>query len=78
MLFTVIDHKNDIIKWSKQSEQSIFSFFMGDVEENFGVFLLMFFHWEMSKRTLGFTILFRCGIFRFNRLKCHRYMLENL
>ena len=25
----------------------------------------------------GFTILFCCGIFQFDRLKCHRYMLEN-
>ena len=56
--FTVIDHKNDTIKWSKQSEQS-----MGGVEEN---------------PLWGFTMLFCCGIFRFDRLKRHQYMLENL
>ena len=38
------------------------SSFMGGVEEN---------------PLWGFTMLFCCGIFRFDRLKCHRYMLEN-
>ena len=49
-------------KMAKTKRTKYFSSFMGGVENPL---------W-------GFTILFCCGIFRFDSLKCHRYMLENL
>ena len=55
-----MDHKNDTIKCSKQGELS-------------ALVLL----WAVSKSAhFGILPHFRCRIFCFDRLKCHRYMLE--
>ena len=67
VIFTLIDHKNDAIKCSKQDKQSNFLLFYG-------------WCWRVpSPHLWSFIILFfLCGIFWFDRLKLQQFILENI